>query len=140
MTPCYPLALAALLALSCAQAAEPPPPSPREVCVALLSGALVASGVEQLCQLPQRTLSSQLQQGFSLLGCTRQVSEQEGVQLSKRIAEQINQQARQQDRQTFCAQKQQAYQAIAARIHSLAGQSTPGSRALRASPPKHRLG
>jgi hypothetical protein len=110
MTPCYPLALAALLALSCAQAAEPPPPSPREVCVALLSGALVASGVEQLCQLPQRTLSSQLQQGFSLLGCTRQVSEQEGVQLSKRIAEQINQQARQQDRQTFCAQKQQAYQ------------------------------
>lgn len=105
------LALAALLALPCAQATEAPQPSPRDVCVSLLSGALVASGVEQLCQLPQRALSSQLQQGFSLLGCTRQVSEQEGMQLSKRIAEQFNQQANQQDRQAFCTQKQQAYQA-----------------------------
>ena len=111
MNPCYPLALAALLALPCAQATEAPQPSPRDVCVSLLSGALVASGVEQLCQLPQRALSSQLQQGFSLLGCTKQVTEQEGVQLSKRIAEQLNQQTSQQDRQTFCIQKQQVYQA-----------------------------
>lgn len=105
------LVWAALLALPCAQAAEAPAqPKPREVCLALLNGALAASGIEQVCQLPQRTLSSQLQQGFAMLGCQKQVPEQEGLQLSKQIAADLNTQASQQGRQAFCAQKQPIYQ------------------------------
>lgn len=105
------LVLAAVLALPGAQAAEAPAqPKPREICLALLNGALAASGIEQLCQMPQRTLSSQLQQGFALLGCQKQVPEQEGLQLSQRVAADLNAQASQQGRQAFCVQKQPVYQ------------------------------
>jgi hypothetical protein len=111
MKPILPLALAALFAGLAAQAADAPAqPKPRDICLALLNGALAASGIEQVCQLPQRTLSSQLQQGFALLGCQKQVPEQEGLQLSKRVAADLNAQASQQGRQTFCAQKQPVYQ------------------------------
>ena len=93
------LAWAALLALPCAQAAEAPAqPKPREVCLALLNGALAASGIEQVCQLPQRTLSSQLHQGFAMLGCQQHVPEQEGLQLSKRVSADLNGQLGQQGR------------------------------------------
>ena len=105
------LAWAALLALPCAQAAEAPAqPKPREVCLALLNGALAASGIEQVCQLPQRTLSSQLHQGFAMLGCQQHVPEQEGLQLSKRVSADLNGQLGQQGQKAFCAQKQPIYQ------------------------------